>query len=902
MKLKFTIDYGTQWGESLHVVLRQHSADGKVRSQNLLMNTDDGQRWTVETAVVASRQRPVTAISYHYRVEDGDGQVLRNEWTLVERRYAFDATKSYVFNDRWRDQPLNSFLYSKAYQTTASPLAADDSVSALTVPLYRKTVLFRVSAPQLVEGQALALIGNHPALGNWSEARYLLMEPIGLSDWLLSVNIDALLMPLEYKYVVVDTKTRSLVAWEEGDNRVVDADVADGQVLVCYGEPLRLKELTWRTAGVVVPLFALRTEHSCGVGDFGDLKRLVDWAVATGMKTIQLLPLNDTTTDGRWHDSHPYNITSCFALHPHYLDLEALGLPTDKKRQTAFRRQQRELNALRHYDYEAVHRIKTEYVEQLFETSGRQELETAAFRQWFDDNCEWLEPYAQFLAKHSVATIQPELVYYTQYHLHLQLKDASDYARSKGVMLMGDLPIGVNRDSVATTLHPELFNLDCQAGAIPDAQSPQGQNWGFPTYRWSDERREDDEKRREERGERRENSGTRNEERGRMNEESVPRWLRRRFHWMEQYFDAVRIDHVLGFFRIWEIPADAVYGQLGHFSPALPLTVEEIEYFGLPFRRELLTRPFVNDRVLERLFGLHAQYVRDTFLERGAYGLYTINTKYDTQRKVQQYFNTRNDENSLWIREGMYRLISNVLFIEDQHQQGMYHPRIHAYREAVFEALNTEEKDAYMRLYNNYFYQRHSMFWGHTAMHRLTEVLDGCRMLVCAEDLGTLPDCVAPVLDALRILTLEIQSLPKQSGVEFTHLDGNPYRSVATISTHDMPPLRLWWEQSMERTQRYYVTMLQKEGRAPDHLPAHIAEEILARHLYCPSMLCLLTLQDWLSMDGELRSKSVREERVNVPGDPYNRWQWRMHLTLEQLLAAERYNNKVKTMVQRSRR
>jgi 4-alpha-glucanotransferase len=220
----------------------------------------------------------------------------------------------------------------------------------------------------------------------------------------------------------------------------------------------------------------------------------------------------------------------------------------------------------------------------------------------------------------------------------------------------------------------------------------------------------------------------------------------------------------------------------------------------------------------------------------------------------------------------------------------------------VFDALNTEEKDAFMRLYNNYYYQRHSMYWGHVAMQRLTDVLDGCRMLVCAEDLGVLPDCVEPVLDALRILTLEVQSLPKQSGVEFTHLDGNPYRSVATISTHDMAPLRLWWEQSMERTQRYYVTMLQKEGRAPDHLPAHIAEEILARHLYCPSMLCMLSLQDWLSMDSELRSKSVRDERINVPGDPYNHWQWRMHLTLEQLMAAERYNSKLKTMVQRSRR
>lgn len=882
MKLKFTIDYATQWGESLHVVLRLLSADGKERSMNLLMTTDDGQRWTVETAAVTSRQHPVTEIDYYYRVEDGDGQVLRREWTLVERRYAFDATKSYVFDDRWRDQPLNSFLYSSAYLTTqqAEPYG---EVKATTVPLYRKTVLFRVSAPQLTAGQALALVGNHPALGCWSEARYLLMDYIGQADWLLSVNIDAMLMPLEYKYVVVDTKTRGLVAWEEGDNRVVDADVADGQVLVCYGENLRLKEHPWRAAGVVVPLFALRSEHSCGVGDFGDLRRLVDWAVETGMKTIQLLPVNDTTTDGRWHDVHPYNITSCFALHPHYLDLEQLGQPSDKKRQTAFRRQQRELNALGRYEYEAVHRVKTEYVQLLFEEHGREVLDSEAFRKWHEEAREWLEPYAQFLAKYTTTPMAPELVYYVQYNLHQQLKEAAGYARSKGVALIGDLPIGVNRDSVVTTLHPELFNLESQAGAMPDAQFPQGQNWGFPTYRW-------------------EGAGARGHEGAGARGESVASWLRRRFRWMEQYFDAVRIDHVLGFFRIWEIPADAVYGLMGHFSPALPLTVEEIEYFGLPFRRELLTRPFVNDRVLERLFGLHAQYVRETFLNRESYGLYVVKPEYDTQKKVQQYFNNRNDENSLWIRDGMYRLISNVLFVKDQQQEEMYHPRIYAYREPVFDALNTEEKDAYMRLYNNYFYQRHSMFWGHTAMHRLTEVLDGCRMLVCAEDLGTLPDCVAPVLDALRILTLEIQSLPKQSGVEFTHLDGNPYRSVATISTHDMAPLRLWWEQSMERTQRYYVTMLQKEGRAPEHLPAHIAEEILARHLYCPSMLCVLSLQDWLSMDGELRAKAVRDERINVPGDAYNHWQWRMHVTLEQLIAAERYNSKVRTMVQRSRR
>ena len=176
------------------------------------------------------------------------------------------------------------------------------------------------------------------------------------------------------------------------------------------------------------------------------------------------------------------------------------------------------------------------------------------------------------------------------------------------------------------------------------------------------------------------------------------------------------------------------------------------------------------------------------------------------------------------------------------------------------------------------------------------------RMLYCAEDLGMLPDCVGSVLDELRILTLEIQQLPKQYGFDFAHLEANPIRSVCTISTHDMAPLRLWWQENPERRQRYYVTILQKEGRAPEQLPPHLAEEIIARHLYCPSMLCILQLQDWLAMDSEQRNKHPQDERVNTPSDPYNRWQYRMHLTIEQLLAATRYNNKVKTMIQRSRR
>ena len=887
MKLKFSIHYHTAWGESLHVCIGFHSHDGTVRYQNLLMKTDEGELWTLETAALMSRQHPLSHIQYSYQVEDAEGQVLRKEWDMVPRIYYFDATKDYVFPDEWRDRPLPMHLYSQAYLTTQhSPHTIH--LSPLRLPLFRRTILFRISAPQLKTTQQVAVCGSHPAIGCWSTSRYLPMEYAGDGEWLLTVNAQGWLLPIEYKYVVVDSNTHEFVAWEEGDNRLVPTsfadgstgEIPDGQVLVLFGGHLRIAEETWRAAGVAVPVFSLRSEHSYGVGDFGDLKRLVDWAVETGMKFIQLLPVNDTTTDGRWHDSYPYNIISMFALHPHYVDLEAAGTLFNKDQMTKFLRRRQELNALPYSDYEAVERVKTEYLQMLFEEQGKAILDSKEYKAFISANEDWLKPYADFSnRKEGEGKKERTFICFVQYLLHTQLKAAADYARSKGVVLKGDLPIGVNRDSVETHQYPELFNLDSQTGAPPDAFSHQGQNWGFPTYNWNKEK-------------------LRNDNNERL---SIPALLRKRLKHMSQYFDALRIDHVLGFFRIWEIPQDAIYGLLGHFSPALPLTAEEIGWFGLPFRKELFTKPFINDRLVERLFGIHAQYVRDNFLVRRAYGLYGLKSEYDTQRKVAVAFAERRDESSLWIRDGLMRLISDVLFVEDPHHPDMYHPRIGVLNEPIYEALSLEEKDAFMRLYNNYFYQRHSFFWGQQALKRLPSVLKDCHMLICAEDLGMLPDCVEPILDELRILTLEIQQMPKQQGFEFAHLDANPIRSVCTISTHDMAPLRQWWQEQPERRQRYYVTMLQKEGRAPAQLPAHLAEEIIARHLYCPSMLCILQLQDWLAMDGELRRKNPQDERINVPSDAYNRWQYRMHITIEELLAATKFNSKLKTMIQRSR-
>ena len=482
MKLRFSIQYGTQWGENLHVVIHFISTDGTVKRNNLLMTTDDGSYWTLETAALASAQHPIASFTYYYQVEDGDGQVIRREWTQVPRSYPFDSSKSYIFPDQWRDIPLQHHLYSRACRIT-NHMAVDEQVQPIRMPLYRKTLLFRVSAPQLTKGQSVAIIGSHPTLGDWNPTRYLRMEYLGQCEWMLSVNVDSILLPLEYKFVIIDDQTNDLVAWEEGDNRGVelnvglstpDSQLRDGSVMVLYGEGLRVKEHTWRAAGVVVPVFSLRSAHSYGVGDFGDLKLMVDWAVETGMKVIQLLPVNDTTASRNWNDSYPYNIVSAFALHPHYLDLEELGTLKGKTKMTAYHRQRQELNALNYSDYEAVDRVKSDYIHELFAERGQQTLDSKEFKQWFAENKDWLESYAKWLSG------PVEEIYFTQYHLHRQLKAAADYARSKGVILKGDVPIGVNRESVETVVHRDLFNMDSSTGAPPDTFSQNGQNWGFP--------------------------------------------------------------------------------------------------------------------------------------------------------------------------------------------------------------------------------------------------------------------------------------------------------------------------------------------------------------------------------------------------------------------------------------
>ena len=576
----------------------------------------------------------------------------------------------------------------------------------------------------------------------------------------------------------------------------------------------------YRGAGTAIPVFSLRSEEDCGVGEFYDLKKMADWAALTGQGVLQLLPINDTTMTRDWMDSYPYNANSTFALHPQFLNLPAAGV----RKTAAYKQLQAELNALPKVDYVRVNEAKTRLLKGVYEgAAGRKVLESAEYKAFCKANEEWLLPYAVFCAlrdefgtpdfsqwgkwavfspakARAYRAAHPEKVGFAcfqQYHLDKQLKEVCAYARSKGVVFKGDLPIGISRTSVDAWCHPELFNMDSQAGAPPDAFAEDGQNWGFPTYNWDE-----------------------------MAKDGYA-WWKARLGKMAEYFDAFRIDHILGFFRIWEIPVPEKSGLMGHFSPALPFAQGEIEAQRLPLE----------------------------------------------------------------------------LFLQDPHRPGRWHPRINGRKTEAYAGLDEGRRQVFDRMYDDFFYRRHNHYWKVQALRKLPELLGATGMLACGEDLGMIPACVPEVMDAQKILSLEIQRMPKDPAQTFAIPAQYPYLSVCTTSTHDMTPIRAWWEEEDPLLiQRYFREVLGQNGPVPAHLTPALCEQIVRQHLASPAMFTILPLQDWLAIDGDLRYDKPEEERINVPAICPWYWRYRMHLSLEDLLRQEAFNARVLALVRESGR
>lgn len=733
--------------------------------------------------------------------------------TLAEKNtrtiYCFPSDKELTVRDTWTWPGMveNAWLtapFSEVYFKRP--------VTALPEPaLYT----FRVHAPLLKAEQTVCIIGNIPELGAWNVAEAIPLTYTAEGDFITIADIPRGVL-IEYKY---GRKEGDHFIYEEGENRVLFTGEFSlhGRTILHDGFA-RFPVTPWKGAGVAVPVFSLRSEKGLGIGEFEDLKLLADWAAATGQRILQLLPVNDTTVNYSWTDSYPYAAISAFALHPVYIHLPAVGKVKNYKEYQA------KLNQLPALDYEQVIRIKMEVLKELFAVF----TPDSAYHTWVQTHQHWLEPYARFSCERD-KDIETAFYFFVQYQLHCQLLDAVNYAHSKGVAIKGDLPIGVFLESVEVKEAPELFNVTVQAGAPPDDFAEKGQNWGFPVYNWAQ-----------------------------MAATGYAWWKERLAH-MALYFSAFRIDHILGFFRIWQIPRDTIDGLLGYFDPALPFTLDELTEAGIPFDRSRYCQPYITDAILYHTFSDATPAVKGIYFEPNGDGTFRLQPPYTTQLAVAK-------ETDPFIRQGLLDLITNVLFIEPV--SGEFHPRFHMHLTGSFAALEPDVQNKLRVLSDQYFFHRHNALWEQEALKKLPVLQQATDMLVCGEDLGMVPQCVPGAMQLLGILCLEIQRMPKRTD---SSIAAAPYLSVVTPSTHDMSTIREW--------------------AAGDY------HTLIEQHLQSPAMWSIFQLQDWLALDDSLPQVTPEEERINVPAVSPWYWRYRMPLSLEALLKAGGLTTTISRMI-----
>jgi 4-alpha-glucanotransferase len=897
MRIQFFVKFHTGFGQTLHLSGNIPELGSTRLQEAIPLHYFNEEYWQVE---IEADLLPGTTIGYRYLLTYADGyQVV--EWGNDRELTIPDSGITEIqLVDTWNHTgEFENVFYSQPFLQTL--------LSAHTAPSKHKssktvTHIFKVKAPLLKKHEVLCLCGKAVVLGDWITESAVLMTRNG-NWWEARVNIPREELPLQYKYGVYQAKEKRFLRYEEGNNRLLFGDADNNKHTILHDGFVHLPNNTWKGAGVAISVFSLRSETGFGVGEFTDLKLLADWAKKTGLKMIQILPVNDTTATHTWVDSYPYAAISAFAMHPIYLNLEKVAGKKLAELIMPLKKKQAELNALPELDYEQVMQYKLAALKELYTAQKDTFLADEDFLHFFEENKHWLVPYAAFCylrdkngtsdfskwkiySSYDKAAIekyvspkarhydQVALQYFIQYHLHLQLKEATEYAHKNGIIVKGDIPIGIYRHSCDAWVAPELYNMNQQAGAPPDGFAIKGQNWGFPTYNWK-----------------------------KMEADGYA-WWKQRFDEMSNYFDAFRIDHILGFFRIWSIPLDAVEGVMGRFVPALPVHINEFHERNIWFDYNRYTRPFIADHVVYEIFSDLGELVKDTFLNQAGQGQYTLKPEFDNQRKVEKYFcGLENNNHNNRLKYGVYDLISNVILFEQEGAAGTrFHFRIAMENTSSFRNLEAGTREQLKDLYVNYFFRRQDDFWMREAMHKLPALKASTNMLICGEDLGMVPRSVPDVMKQLGILSLEIQRMPKDPKKIFFHPNDAPYLSVVTPSTHDMSTIRGWWEEDRTKTRQFFNSELGQWGEAPFFCDAWINRAIVVQHLYSPAMWSIFQLQDILGMSDTLRRENPHEERINVPAIPQYYWRYRMHIPLEQLVKEKAFNHELKGYVEASGR
>ena len=779
----------------------------------------------------------VEHLNYNYILLDGKNEEIHEE--EIDRSLRLEDG-DWTLADTWNLLDFGIWYVKSLLHCLVGDRCANE------VPLFsqKSNCVLRLVAVPPPSGWTYGLFVTHENPNCDNPLRMVEMVRTCSCEWQAEIQLEKFNEKITYRYVLFREDGRGTDEWNLcpecsvvlplNRSRLVVTDVLND-----------FPKRHWKAAGVCVPVSALRRCGGTGIGDFEDLRRLVIWASETGLRIVQILPvtLSDTVS--------PYSMISPFALHPQYLSLhEWVGTESFTKVKSKFVL----LEALPETDFGDVGRVKMEFLLDVY-LENRFSANIADYSLFCEKNSFWLDAYAADFSAHPPfsadilkektleAECLAEFARLLQFHLHRQLLEVGREASRRGVMLKGDLPYGVSRCSLETIQNKMVFSDATDIGVPPDCYSPLGHNWGLAAYSRGDKMKYTNE------------------------------WWRLRLEHFSHYFDACRLDHVYGFFRTWEIPRKHGLAALGHFSPSYPLKSSELVSLGFNVIKQYTVPHFDNHFIEEKeREGLH---VRD-FLKIDSNGDWVF--VYDLVDLVQILSCLPSSS----LKDCLMEMTTDVLFVPDEKEEA-WHPKFCAWQTNSYRRLSHNQREAYDSLCNYYFGHLNLSLWTKTARNCLSHILNDCNMVVCAEDLGLGVSGATEMLKSFHVLGLEIERMPKVPGLQFGRVVDNDYLSVATTSTHDMLPLRLWWKEDRDAAQNYWNHILKREGSAPQELAPECCREIVEAHLSSSSIFCVIPLQDLLAIHPQTCSPHPERECINRPGMAKGNWSYRMHLTIDEL-------------------
>lgn len=640
-----------------------------------------------------------------------------------------------------------------------------------------------------------------------------------------------------------------------------------------------------KMTGTSVPVGALRTKKSLGSGEFLDLIPFADFCRKASLKVIQLLPVNDTGTE-----SSPYSALSASALNPLYISIESLpeleGPKDDaahKKIISRIKKLRKQYDGLPRFPYDELRNLKDSILREIYTLHNSEITSSPQLQDWMSAN-PWIKEYAVFKrlkvinmeaswkqwpeyrkvtpadieALWSDEKLKEEHLYYAwvQMNLEAQFRTASEHIRSLGIMLKGDIPIMMNEDSHDAWAHPEFFNDHLRAGSPADGFNPLGQNWGFPTYNWKNLKK------------------------------CNYSWWRDRLHQAAKYYQLFRIDHILGFFRIWAIPESECTALLGHTEPYEPVTVEELEELGFSKERiKWISLPHVPTRLVQDVnngdyLGTHG--ILHTIMDRiGDEELWLFKPDIKGDKDIYA-----REDIPLEIRKVLAEKWRDRMFI--QVEPDCYYPNWSYDTTTAWKSLSDQEK-RYISQYITEKMEDMEELWEKQARELLGVLANTTTMTACAEDLGANIKSMPSVLNDLSIMSLRVVRWNRQwekQGQPFFNFDEYPEKSVTTTSVHDSSTLRQWWLTEKD-VEDFFKAFPPEEDSViePGKYTPETAAYLLKKTAESRSIFCIHPVQDFFGLSETYYAENPEDERVNIPGsvNTFN-WTYRLPVPVETLM------------------